>query len=302
MKLLNDIVKSLTRRVDLIFQVIMDSVQFYSPPPRVGYPRIIKRLEPTKEEIEKRLKEEEEKRLLEMKLKEEQDLLELDAKIIAKENKVNELFQENITTKILIPKNKTIPLSKKQLKAQKNMQNRKEKANLLFTDGNNAANPSNTVDPSIDINNFNNTNNKNNELFNNLNQTNDLFHRSGKNISSSNDNHETKRSQRLPVAQVVNVSWNQPSSTSSSSSKFRPALLNNNTTLPPISTWKVPKTSLRLFFSIYLIILFLFFKIDHFVQFELLHHQRKKIFGHHFYLIQIIMIQVIIFYQKVMLI
>lgn len=226
MKLLNDIVKVLTRHVDQVFQVVMDSMQHYAPPPTPGYPRVIKRLLPSPEEVAKKRQEEEERSLREQKLKEEQDLLELESKISAKEQEVNKAARQNITTKVTIPKEKTVTLSKKQLKIQKQMRERRERA---------------AADQSQSLHSTTNSS--------------DLLHTGGQEslrdgrleILGGREMNIEKRSGRLPVAQVVNISWNNPTSHHSASSTFQHSREGTSatSTLPPVSTWKGPKLSRR---------------------------------------------------------
>jgi hypothetical protein len=230
MKLLNDIVKVLTRHVAQVFQVVMDAFQFYAPPPVPGYPRVIKRLLPSPEEVAKKQQEEEERMLREQKLKEEQDLLELESKIVAREREVSKAARENITTKVLVPKEKTVTLTKKQMKIQKQMRERKERAAL----GDQAHGVVDNTSASLQT------------------QT-----------QGEQEEHEEegrglrlreKRSGRLPVAQVVNVSRHKHSSSTTSASASAAFQLHlshgadaSSSTLPPlpVSSWKGPKISRR---------------------------------------------------------
>ena len=229
MKLLNDIVKVLTRHVDQVFQVVMDALQHYAPPPAPGYPRVIKRLIPSPEDVAKKRQEEEERRLREQKLKEEQDLLELESKISAKEREVNKAARQNITTKVAIPKEKTVTLTKKQLKIQKQMRERRERA----------AEQSQSLHSSTNTSNLLQTQGGGGQESQ---QSGGLLE-----LSGERERNAVKRSGRLPVAQVVNVSWNHstPPHHAPAASTFHHHSHDTASTLPPLPTWKGPKLSRR---------------------------------------------------------
>jgi len=124
MKLISDIVKILTRRTDRILHVIMDSIQHYGPPPACGDTRVLKRLIPSPEEQARLRAEEEERAQAELKAKEEQDMLELDARISAKEKAAQAEALEAVTTQVKLPKIKVSKAAKRQKKALKKMQAR----------------------------------------------------------------------------------------------------------------------------------------------------------------------------------
>jgi hypothetical protein len=212
MKLLNDIVKALTRHVDQVFQVVMDTLQFYAPPPTKAYPRVIKRLLPSPEEVAQKKREEEERILIEQRLKEEQDLLELESKISAKGYEANQAALQNITTKVTIPKPKTVTLTKKQLKIQKQMRERRERADQFQSTGDSSTTPGHLP------------------LTAGLGMAND-------------QERKMKRSGRLPVAQVVNGAWNH--TVTQTGSNFHLAHSGGDPALPRLSTWGGPRLSRR---------------------------------------------------------